>query len=177
MGHTLGGMKVPSTETVRAGCAVTFASMSTLSDAEVDPQLTEVLKRFALLFNVTGSIWNVLSALAAGKPRCDSGARREPGIWMSVAAPGTLAACIAKFTLPTLNLRESLKQENFRKSNMAHLDQSTASKFVSIASALTTGGFPSRRTKRVLIKEGIDWSSGTQNFETRAKALAPHCRV
>jgi hypothetical protein len=59
---------------------------------------------------------------------------------------------------------------------MAHLDQSTASKFVSIASALITGGFPSRRTKRVLIKEGIDWSSGTQNFETRANALAPHCR-
>jgi hypothetical protein len=58
---------------------------------------------------------------------------------------------------------------------MPHLDQSTASKSVSIARAFTTGGSLLRRTMRAWMEDGIDWSSGIQDFETRAKALAPHC--
>jgi hypothetical protein len=116
--------------------------MSTLSDAEVGPQSTEVLKRFTVLSNVTGWIENVLDllkwvGLAGGSltgkrkkrsrkfiqnnPRRDRLARREPGIWMSVAAPGTLTAFIAKFTFPVLNLEGTVKAGNDLKEQHAAL--------------------------------------------------------
>jgi hypothetical protein len=83
------------------------------------------------------------------------GARRDAGTGV-VGVPWVMPPWIAMLTLPAL-------------------DQSTASKSVSIATALTVGWLPSRRTTRAWSDAGMDWSSGTQDFDTRAKAFAPHC--